>query len=85
MPITAITAAVPMIIASDVKKDLKEEEFKSWANFIKNNQIDFKTGIIFAIPAFLGVYIARAYLLDLIPNQILFLYQCQPLLIQMAL
>ena len=38
----------------------------------QNNQIDFKTGIIFAIPAFLGVYIARAYLLDLIPNQILF-------------
>ena len=38
----------------------------------QNNQIDFKTGIIFAIPAFLGVYIARAYLLDLVPNQILF-------------
>ena len=38
----------------------------------QNNQIDFKTGVIFAIPAFLGVYIARAYLLDLIPNQILF-------------
>ena len=38
----------------------------------QNNQIDFKTGIIFAIPSFLGVYIARAYLLDLIPNQILF-------------
>ena len=38
----------------------------------QNNEIDFKTGIIFAIPAFLGVYIARAYLLDLIPNQILF-------------
>ena len=38
----------------------------------QNNQIDFKTGIIFAIPAFVGVYIARAYLLDLIPNQILF-------------
>ena len=38
----------------------------------QNNQIDFKTGIIFAIPAFFGVYVARAYLLDLIPNQILF-------------
>ena len=37
------------------------------------NLIDFKIGFVFAIPSFIGVFIARAYLIDRIPNQILFL------------
>ena len=38
---------------------------------IKNaqeNLVEYKTGFVFAIPAFIGVYIARRFLLDLIPN-----------------
>ena len=38
---------------------------------IKNaqeNLVEYKTGFVFAIPAFIGVYIARRFLLDFIPN-----------------
>ena len=38
---------------------------------IKNTQenlVEYKTGFVFALPAFIGVYIARRFLLDLIPN-----------------
>ena len=41
---------------------------------IKNaqeNLVEYKTGFVFAIPAFIGVYIARRFLLDLIPNIII--------------
>jgi len=34
----------------------------------RNNLVDFKTGFIFAIPAFIGVYIARIYLINIIPE-----------------
>ena len=40
---------------------------------IKNaqeNLVEYKTGFVFALPAFIGVYIARRFLLDLIPNVI---------------
>ena len=40
---------------------------------IKNAQeklVDHKTGLVFAFPAFLGVYISRKFLLNLIPSQI---------------
>ena len=40
---------------------------------IKNAQeklVDYKTGLVFAFPAFLGVYISRKFLLNLIPSQI---------------
>lgn len=36
----------------------------------KGNLVEYKTGFVFAIPAFIGVYIARRFLLDLIPNVI---------------
>jgi len=39
----------------------------------QNNLIDFKIGFVFAVPSFIGVYIARAYLIDSIPDQIFFL------------
>ncbi|MFL2574054.1 MAG: sulfite exporter TauE/SafE family protein [Flavobacteriales bacterium] len=39
----------------------------------QNQLVDFKTGIIFAIPAFIGVYIARAYFIEMIPNEIIIL------------
>ena len=38
---------------------------------IKNaqeNLVEYKIGFVFAIPAFIGVYMARRFLLDLIPN-----------------
>ena len=34
----------------------------------RNNLVDFKTGFIFAIPAFIGVYIARIYIINIIPE-----------------
>ena len=39
----------------------------------QNQLVDFKTGIIFAIPAFIGVYIARAYFIEMIPDEIIIL------------
>ena len=39
----------------------------------QNQLVDFKTGIIFAIPAFVGVFIARAYLIEMIPDEIIIL------------
>ena len=39
----------------------------------QTNLIDFKIGTVFAVPSFIGVYIARAYLIDSIPDQIFFL------------
>ena len=39
----------------------------------QNQFVDFKTGIIFAIPAFIGVYIARAYFMEMIPDEIIIL------------
>ena len=37
----------------------------------QSNLVDFRTGFVFAIPAFIGVYFARAYLIDIIPNYIM--------------
>ena len=39
----------------------------------QNQLVDFKTGIIFAMPAFVGVYIARAYFIEMIPDEIIIL------------
>ena len=36
---------------------------------LNKNLIEFKTGFVFAIPSFVGVYIARAYLLEIIPEK----------------
>ena len=36
----------------------------------RNNLVDFKTGLVFAIPAFIGVFFARVYLINIIPDQI---------------
>ena len=36
----------------------------------KEKLVDYKTGLVFAFPAFLGVYISRKFLLNLIPSQI---------------
>ena len=43
------------------------------ARNFQNQLVDFKTGIIFAMPAFIGVYIARAYLIEMIPDEIIIL------------
>ena len=34
----------------------------------RNNLVDFKTGFVFAIPAFIGVFFARVYLINIIPR-----------------
>ena len=34
----------------------------------QNKLVDFRTGFIFACPAFIGVYIARSFLLPAIPD-----------------
>lgn len=43
------------------------------ARNFQNQLVDFKTGIIFAMPAFVGVYIARAYFIEMIPDEIIIL------------
>lgn len=43
------------------------------ARNFQNQLVDFKTGIIFAIPAFVGVFIARAYFIEMIPDEIIIL------------
>ena len=43
------------------------------ARNFQNQLVDFKTGIIFAMPAFIGVYIARAYFIEMIPDEIIIL------------
>lgn len=40
---------------------------------IPKKQVDFKTGIIFAIPAFFAVYTTRKYLLPAIPDSLFFI------------
>ena len=37
----------------------------------KKSMVDVKTGVVFAIPAFIGVFIARKFLLPKIPNEII--------------
>ena len=43
------------------------------ARNFQNQLVDSKTGIIFAIPAFIEVYIARAYFMEMIPDEIIIL------------
>ena len=40
-------------------------------SYIKKGEIDFKTGIAFAIPSFVGVYFARAFIVPSLPKEIL--------------
>lgn len=37
----------------------------------KKSMVDVKTGVVFAVPAFIGVFIARKFLLPKIPNEII--------------
>ena len=40
----------------------------------KNKEVEFKTGLLFAIPSFLGVYITKSIILPMIPDPILSFY-----------
>ncbi len=40
-------------------------------SYLRRREVDFKTGIIFALPSFLGVYTARAILVPMLPPTIL--------------
>ena len=39
----------------------------------QKNLVDFRTGIVFAIPAFIGVYLARKYILNIIPEHLFYI------------
>ncbi|HYX33833.1 MAG TPA: sulfite exporter TauE/SafE family protein [Oligoflexus sp.] len=39
-------------------------------NFMRQKQVDFKTGLIFAVPSFLGVYAARAWVVPALPDTV---------------
>lgn len=39
----------------------------------QKNLVDFRAGIVFAVPAFIGVYIARKYLLNIIPEHLFYI------------
>ena len=48
--------------------------FTAMIGVVKNyqtNMVDLKTGVIFAIPAFIGVFLARKFILPEIPHQII--------------
>lgn len=38
--------------------------------YFKRGEVDFKTGLIFAIPSFLGVYFSRTYILQNLPEPV---------------
>lgn len=40
-------------------------------NYYKKGEVDFKTGITFAIPSFIGVFLTRSFVIPNIPNKIL--------------
>lgn len=40
-------------------------------NFLRNGQVDLKTGFIFAVPSFVGVYVTRAFVMPYLPDPIL--------------
>lgn len=39
--------------------------------YLKTGEVDFKTGILFALPSFVGVYLVRAFLLPSMPETIM--------------
>jgi uncharacterized protein len=39
-------------------------------SYLKKGEVDLKTGIIFAIPSFIGVYITRAYIVPMLPDPV---------------
>lgn len=38
--------------------------------YLKKGEVDLKTGIIFAVPSFIGVYLTRAYVVPNLPEQV---------------
>lgn len=65
-PITATAYSLFVVGSSSLVGTLKN---------IKKGKVDFKTAIIFAIPAFMAVYISRKYIVPAIPEEIvLFTY-----------
>lgn len=40
------------------------------ATYLKKGSVDLKTGFIFAVPSFIGVYLTRAYLVPSLPEQV---------------
>ncbi|GIL18394.1 MAG: UPF0721 transmembrane protein [Oligoflexia bacterium] len=39
-------------------------------SYLKKGEVDFKTGFIFAVPSFIGVYLARAYVVPQLPDPV---------------
>lgn len=40
------------------------------ASYLKKGEVDLKTGFIFAVPSFIGVYLTRAYLVPSLPDPV---------------
>lgn len=40
------------------------------ASYLKKGEVDLKTGFIFAVPSFVGVYLTRAYLIPQLPDPV---------------
>lgn len=57
------------------------------AFYYKKGEVDLKTGFIFAIPSFIGVYLTRAYVVPQLPDQIYIAYGltvAKPMLVMLA-
>jgi uncharacterized membrane protein YfcA len=40
-------------------------------SYLKKGEVDLKTGFIFAVPSFIGVYLTRAYVVPVLPDPVL--------------
>jgi uncharacterized membrane protein YfcA len=65
MGINAVSATASSLFIVGVSS------FTGFLFYYKNKLIDFKTGFIFSIPAFLSIFFTRLYILPSIPNEII--------------
>lgn len=61
--------------------------FVGGVSYLRKNEVDLKTGFIFAVPSFVGVYLTRAYVVPRLPDPVFHmgsLVVSKPLLIMMV-
>lgn len=67
-PVTATAYSLFVVGATSLVGALKN---------IKNKQVDFRTAIVFAIPAFIAVYLTRMYLVPAIPDHLFTIFNLE--------
>lgn len=67
-PVTATAYSLFVVGATSLVGALKN---------IKNKQVDFRTAVVFAIPAFIAVYLTRMYLVPAIPDHLFTIFNLE--------